>query len=147
MQRAATAASLDTIKLLVDHGARVTDGGLVAHASYAHTDGWAGRLEVVQFLLDHGAPVDGCYLGNEDGKTDTCGKMLFGIQNGLHFAIWGGKKDMLELLLQRGADPNRPTRSVMKTKWELKSPIELAEMSGYPDIAELLKSAGANSNT
>jgi ankyrin repeat protein len=140
---------MDTIKLLVEYGGLVTDGGLVAHASYAHNSGQPQRLEVVRFLLDHGASVDGLFMENANKEIPDGMAILMGRQTGLHCAIWGGKIDMISLLLDRGADMNLSTCSALKTNGQVISPAELARMTGHEDIATLLerRSDGAHTSS
>lgn len=138
MQRAAGHGSLDTMKLLVDHGGSVRDGALVAHASYFHNNGVPGRLEHIIFLLDRGAPINAFYMENQDEAAKSYEAMFLGRQAALHFAIWGGKSDLVKLLLNRGADKDLPTCSLMKTDGQTISPLELAERSGFGDIVALL---------
>lgn len=135
MESAAYFASLGTFESLVQNGARVKKGALVRHAAHTHNGGQPGRLEVALFLLDHGAPVDEFYL--ENYAQDSCLTMLFGQQNALHFAIWGGKGDMVVLLLERGAGRSTPTCSVLKTDGQTMSPEELARKHGHEDLVDL----------
>lgn len=136
MESAASTASLHTVEVLVNHSARVEEGALVAHASYAHNEGRPDRVEVAQFLLNHGAPVDAFYLENH--KQDSCLAMVFGKQTALHFAIWGGKTDMAVLLLERGADRTTPTCSALKTDGQDMSPKDLARKYGFENLVALL---------
>jgi len=140
MQRAASYASLDTLKLLVLHGGLFLKGALIAHASYSHNLGRPERIEVVRFLSEHNAPIDAFYLDDRDAPVDECDALAFGKQNAIHFAIWGGKMDMVKLLIERGADKNLPTWSTFKTNGETISPVELALKFGHEYIAELLQS-------
>ncbi|CAJ2502945.1 Uu.00g103390.m01.CDS01 [Anthostomella pinea] len=141
MQRAASYASLDTLKLLAGHGGSVVDGALVVQASYRHTLGVPGRLELVQYLLDQGAPTNAFYMENRNKAIQSCEAMLMGRQNALHFAIWGGKSDMVKLLLDRGAE-QVSTCSAMKTDRHPMSPLELAEKYRVKDNVALLEEAG-----
>lgn len=137
MDHAATVASLDTVRLLIERVGGARDGDAVARASFAHDTGrWPDRVEVARFLLDQGYPVDAFHRSNE--SVDMIGE-----QNALHFAIWSGKEDMVRLLLERGASKTLPTRSIMKTQGETLSPLELARKYGHANIVELLQDADA----
>ncbi|KAI0525772.1 ankyrin repeat-containing domain protein [Xylaria bambusicola] len=137
---AASCASLDTLKLLLERVGSSRQGDAVARASLAHTnDSQPDRVEVVRFLLDQGYPIDECYQTRDPDPDHNCAEMFFGTQNALHFAIWSGKEDMVRLLLERGTDKTRPTRSVMKTDWKTLSPVELARKFGHLNLVPLLE--------
>lgn len=138
MQRAASYAPLNVLKLLVEHGGLIR-GDLVARASYYRRNNDHGFLEVIQFLLDHGAPIDAYFAeGTVQARNNCCLMVVMGGQNALHFAIGGGKRDLVKLLLKRGADRNLTASSPWKTKGKTVSPVELARMCGHEDIVDLL---------
>lgn len=140
MQRAANYASLDILKLLVEHGGLLRDRDLVARASCHRSEGEAGCLKVVRFLLDHGSPID-TYYGKDTKESDnSCNYMVIGKQNALHFAIGQGMKDLVKFLVERGADRNLPAWSATSTKGRAVFPVELARMHGHEDIVSLLES-------
>ncbi|KAK5628492.1 hypothetical protein RRF57_004207 [Xylaria bambusicola] len=137
---AASCASLDTLKLLIERADSSPQGDAVARASLAHTnDRYPDRVEVVRFLLDQGYPIDECYQTHEPDPDHNCAEVFFGIQNALHFAIWSGKEDMVQLLLERGAGKTILTRSAMKTDWKTLSPVELARKFGHLKLLPLLE--------
>lgn len=140
MHRAAGYASLETLKLLVSHGGRVEGSNLVAHASWAHTNKQPGRIEVIRYLLDQGAPIDVFYMDNSTRAKDSHEGIFFGQQNALHFAVGEGTMDMVELLLEKGADRNVTTWSALRTDWKALTPVELARKIQREDIALLLES-------
>lgn len=144
MQRAASYASLDVLKLLIEHDALLRDRNLVARASCHRPDDEPGCLEVVQFLLDHGSPIDTYYGEDTTEAEDSCTYMVVGRQNALHFAIGQGMRDLVKLLVERGADTNLPAWSATKTKGRTVSPIDLARMHGHEDIVSLLRSQDAS---
>ncbi|KAK8061764.1 hypothetical protein PG994_008130 [Apiospora phragmitis] len=144
MGRAADYASLKTLKFLFDEaGALAQKGALVADASLSHIDGSPGRLEVVRFLVDQGAPVDGFYMDARPESDYSCEWMVLGGQNALHFTVWGGKKDLVELLLDKGADKTIPACSIVKTDGQLLFAVDLAKEYGHEDIARLLETQEA----
>ena len=139
MGRAAGYASLETLKLLIEEaGARSEKGALVAHASLSHGEGTPGRLEVVRFLISQGAPIDEYYMDNRLESEHCCEWLALGGQNALHFAVWCGKRDMVELLIDNGTDKSLTVCSMLKTDGQTLSPPELASKYGFRDIAELL---------
>lgn len=140
MQRAASYAPLDVLKLLIEHGGLVRERDLVARASFGHDNNEPVCLEVVRFLLDHGAPIDAYFTEETIEAENSCLHTFLGRQNALHFAIGCGKRDLVRLLVERGADRNLPTWSIMKTGGRTVSPVELARMCGHEDIVSLLAS-------
>ncbi|KAI0860799.1 ankyrin repeat-containing domain protein [Xylaria cubensis] len=140
IEQAASIASLDTIRLLIERAGSARDGAPVARASYAHALGSKpNRVEVARYLLDQGYSVDAFYRTHKASSGDACEDMMIGSQNALHFAIWSGKEDMVRLLLERGADKTLPTRSIMKTEGKVLSPSELARKSGHTNLVALLR--------
>lgn len=140
MQRAASYAPLDVQRLLIEHGGLLRDRDLVARASFHHPNDEPGCLEVVRYLLDHGCPID-TYFGEDTIEAEnSCMYMVVGRQNALHFAIEQGMRNLVKLLVDRGADMNLPAWSATKTKGRTVSPIELAMMHGHEDIVDLLRS-------
>ncbi|KAI0424627.1 ankyrin repeat-containing domain protein [Xylaria sp. FL1042] len=137
---AASVASIDTMKILIERTGTVLDGAPIARASYSHALGSRpDRVEVARFLLDQGYPVDALYKTHKESSDYACEDMMIGSQNALHFAIWSGKEDMARLLLERGADKTLPTQSIMKTEGKTLSPLELATKFGHTGIVALLQ--------
>ena len=81
-----------------------------------------GNIEKAQLLLKHGARIDA--VDDEFRSTP------------LGFAARWGRRDMVRLLLQRGADPNLAGAS-----WA--TPLAWAEKKGHGTIADELRSVGA----
>ncbi|KAK8009122.1 ankyrin repeat-containing domain protein [Apiospora marii] len=132
MGRAASYASVDTLKLLFEKAGDLSSkGALVAAASLSHTEGSPGRLEVVRFVVDRGASLDAFYMDGRPESDHCCEWLALGGQNALHIAIWGGKRDMVELLIKLGADTNVPVCSMLKTDGQTLSPVELTKRYGH----------------
>lgn len=106
MHQAAAFGSLGLLKLLISHGGVIASTDLVAQAALAYCNGDEDRMEVIEYLLDNGAPIDGYYMGHSK-KWNTASNSLFltyGQQNALQFAISFGRKELVEMLVERGAD-------------------------------------------
>jgi ankyrin repeat protein len=80
-----------------------------------------GDTDTVKAMLDKGAKVD---ARDENGGT------------ALGHAVWFGHLDTVRLLIDRGADVNAGKR-------DGSTPLQLANSSNHPEIAEVLKKAGA----
>jgi ankyrin repeat protein len=60
---------------------------------------------------------------------------LYGMETGLQLAAREGRKEMLELLLRRGADKTK--KGGFRTKGE--TAVEIADAAGWTEIAILLR--------
>ncbi|XP_054842248.1 cyclin-dependent kinase 4 inhibitor B [Eublepharis macularius] len=96
--------------------------GLRSRADQLTTAAAQGDLEAVRRLLDSGADPN---AANEFGRTPIQVMML-------------GSPRMAELLLQRGADPNRPDPSTGSL------PVHDAARVGFLDTLRVLRRGGAH---
>ena len=87
-----------------------------------HDMAWEGDVRKAVLLLDHGADIDA--IDDEFRSTP------------LGIAARWGRREVVKLLLDRGADPNKAGAS-----WA--TPLAWAVNKGHSDIAALLRSAGA----
>lgn len=61
------------------------------------------------------------------------------LQDALGAASHGGKNNVVQMLLAEGANANAPT-----SKWQPKTPLELATESKHDSVVEAMRSAGVN---
>jgi ankyrin repeat protein len=83
---------------------------------------WEADLRKAVLLLDHGADIDAV---DDELRSTPLGSA----------ARWG-RREIVQLLQDRGADPNRAGAS-----WA--TPLAWAVKKGHSDIAAMLRSAGA----
>lgn len=127
------------MKLLVDLGAAdVRDKDVVAQAAIAHNDGVPGRLEVVEYVLDRGAPIN-MYANIKVGLFWWSIVAATGLETALQHAAKAGKEDMVKLLLERGADKNLRAGFKRKPNEKLKTALEMAEEQRFDYIVKLLR--------
>ncbi|MEG1324678.1 MAG: ankyrin repeat domain-containing protein, partial [Janthinobacterium sp.] len=119
---AAAGGSRDVCALLVSLGMDI-DLPLPGYRNHTPLDAAAGHghLDTCRWLLGQGAAVD--------GLPDK-------ILSPLASACVGGHEEVVALLLQAGANPNR-----LHTRWN-QAPVDIATGWGFPAIAQLLAAAG-----
>ena len=110
----------DLAELLIANGADINMHGGTPFKTPLYIATYYGYKEVVEVLLSHGAEVNVL----NDRKEIA-----------LHTAIRRGYKEIVELLIKYGADVN--IKSYGQT------PLDLADNYHFPEIAEILKAAGA----
>ena len=117
---AVKAASFSIIRLLLGRGRDIQLGRLLHYvAMREHAD----RLEVLEFLLQRGLPVDNAlYRGPRTGEGTA-----------LHFAAGRGFIELVERLIEEGADPlvKDPTGQLA---------LHWAENCGHNAVASYLRS-------
>jgi ankyrin repeat protein len=92
------------------------------HFTLLHHMAAQGEMEKARLLLDHGAAIDAL---DEEYRSTPLG-----------CAARRGQKEMVELLLARGADPNRAG-----APWA--RPLVWARKNGHSEIEAMLRQAGA----
>lgn len=120
-------ASFKTIKLLFKHGGSTQHGQLLHHAVLRES---SDCLEVIDFLLDHGAPINNVMY--QSHLSSYMMMKAFGLGTPLHKAADIGRLDIVKHLIERGADPLIPDA-------RRKLAIELAEGSGHHKVVEYLR--------
>ncbi|RYN85192.1 hypothetical protein AA0119_g13316 [Alternaria tenuissima] len=123
------AAPLETIDALFDRGADPLCGQLLHHAVLRKT---SDALKVVRKIVEKGAPVN--EIKYETQRKTYIERKPFGLGTPLHRAAEFGKKDIVEYLLEKGADP-------LKLDTKGQTPRYWAEKEGFTDVARVLKDA------
>ena len=131
---AMSTAPISVVKLLISKGGAVCGTDTVAQAVKAQVSNIPGRLEIVECLLDNGASIDAYAF---QYAPDPSMVAIKGRETGLILAVRGNKIDMVELLLERGAD--RSLRVGMSRLTKDETVLDIAEQIGYKDIIKLLK--------
>lgn len=127
----------DVVKLLVDHGADVRNTPAV-HSAAAASSKWGDeaahanldRLKVMEFLLDRGANMD--LVQSEFDAEGNPRHVDWSTGTALHCAVASEDPEHVRFLLRRGA--NRDIKGVMGL-----TPLEVAEKSNLPEIADILR--------
>jgi ankyrin repeat protein len=136
IMEAAYGGHLDTVKLLLDHGADLSakknDGSdarglahgqdvidLIKNVSVLVEAASKGDIDGLKALIDKGTPVNGLDKFGHSALTETC---------------FSGKTDVVKLLLEKGADP-----TIKKSDGA--TPLSLAEGEKHADIVKLLNDA------
>jgi ankyrin repeat protein len=86
-------------------------------------------------LVCNGVPIENVRL--RIAETTDIDEIDFKGWTGLHWALVREVPEVISLLLELGADPNRPTDSG-------RIPLNIAMRSGQSDAVKLLLNAGAN---
>ena len=99
METAALKASMEVIELLVQHGGRVYPSNALPAAAKTSLP---GRKHVLAYFLNHGAPIDAVEFAHDRSIFKKHWARAFG--TALHHAAKRGNNELVEFLLQRGAD-------------------------------------------
>ena len=151
LHAAAAAGRLQMAQLLLERGA------LANAQSTAHSQTWtpwneaesAGHAELAELLLHHGGAdraagpigIDRAAALGYDGRVEVLLGQDLGLlasrdflerRTPLHWAAANGRRAIAERLLARGADPSA-------TDKRGKTPAELADAAGFPELADVLK--------
>ena len=120
---------------------------VVFHATTSHSSK-NNRMAIIHYLLDNGAPIDmvaGCGK-YEDQEAPFIDLLAYGRKTALHWAVEHGQVDVVEALLDRGADARRKTWS-LATKMKWVSIEELAMICGQHAVTEALISYAIKKET
>lgn len=111
----------DSAVFLLEHGMNPNHMSW-RHVTLLHDVTRKGELRKVQLLLDHGADINPI---DEEYRSTPLG-----------YAAHWGQQEMVALLLERGADPNKAGAA-----WA--TPLAWAQKKDHAEIAEVLKQHGA----
>jgi ankyrin repeat protein len=134
--------------LIVEAGGDVSpagpSAGLLGYAASTHSASH-DRIPVMQCLLDHGAGIDILRGANIDWNGDFSGdQQVWGRMNALHQSVQSGKKDLVEFLLDRGADIDLKAWG-LDTRYKDTSVEDLARICGQEDVWKKLENHRKNS--
>ncbi|MFC1781263.1 ankyrin repeat domain-containing protein [Planctomycetota bacterium] len=157
MREAVTLSDVDEVKNLVSQGADINEESALS-TNNLHIAARNGNREIVELLIDEGADVNAktsynitpLHYAVENGHKEIVELLLANgadlsikrntlISSGftaLHDAVDLGQIDIVELLIAGGADVNVLTDSDV-------SPLYIAELKDYEEIANLLRKNGA----
>ena len=120
-------ASFEVIRILFDHGGSIKHGQLL---HFAAIRGLPDRLNVLNYLIDKGAPVNGIMFENYRDSYEQ--EYLSGLGTPLHSAAVKGYLDIVDQLLSRGADPS------IRNSWG-KLAVDEAEYYGWREVTDRLR--------
>lgn len=124
-----TAGTLDDIEwartLLDEDPLRVHERGAHDFAVMWYPAIGGGSVAMAALLLEYGADLEQESVGT----------------TGLHFAVRGGREELVQFLLERGSDPDSLGR---KFDANGQTPLDLADLGDHPRITEMLEAAGAS---
>ncbi|KAL0956254.1 hypothetical protein HGRIS_002408 [Hohenbuehelia grisea] len=134
LHAAAATGNIGLVEYALAHGQpinSVLDGVLPLHAASA-----GGDEQVVKLLLDYGADVNAPRLprrySNDKSRDASAPRVGNSGATPLHFAAANGNMNIVRMLLQRGAHPDRPDKHGI-------TPESLARSEGWQDCADLLR--------
>lgn len=116
-----TAGHVETVRLLLDHGAK-TDLGIGCGLGTAAA---RGNLEIVRLLLD--------------SKPDLSKGDVYG-HTPLHLAASEGQSQIVTMLIHAGANVNAPDKAG-------RTPLDWALIDHHEDVARILRDSGGLSGT
>ncbi|KAL8786470.1 MAG: hypothetical protein Q9213_002786 [Squamulea squamosa] len=131
LEAAAFKAPLEVIKILVDHGGRVYPSNALPQAAKTALP---DRTEILAYFLDKGAPIDMVEYEFDKKTFQKFGVKAFG--TALHQASKRGNEQLVQFLLQRGAEPSVKD-SVGKTA------LQYAQENDHQGVVSLLGNPSA----
>jgi ankyrin repeat protein len=111
--------------LITEHPEHVNARG-GSHQTPMHAAADAGHVNIISLLIEHGADTEAQYTSIDDGAPLSC-------------AAWGGKLEVGQCLLDRGADINARDR-------QRHTPLIHAVFVGHVEFARMLLDRGADIN-
>lgn len=123
-------ASIDTVRLLLDHGADPSASNAL------HMAAAADNPQMIEFLLQKGARINQLQNESHPWVHEWSETRPMGSGTALFNAGGRGNRKSIEYLLKKGADPTIKDQ-------EGDTAAQLARYKGYDDCAELLEAAEA----
>ena len=121
---AAKSGDVAMVKQLLAAGTDVNEKD-AAFNTALHLASDNARLEVIRVLIENGSDIN---AGNLTDRTP------------LHNAVWERHANVVQILIEKGADVNK----LNEVGW---SPLDATADWGVPEIAKMLKGAGAKCGT
>ncbi|KAL8990733.1 MAG: hypothetical protein Q9169_008049 [Polycauliona sp. 2 TL-2023] len=129
LEAAAFKASLEVIKMFVDHGGRVYPSNALPAAAHTFLP---DRTDVLAYFLDNGAPINMIEYEFDDDTRKMFGMKAYG--TALHQASKRGNEQLVRFLLERGATTNLKD-TVGKTA------MQYAQQNDHRGVVSLLEQA------
>jgi cytohesin len=145
---------IESAKLLIDYGADPTLGDYEGVTPFYQALNW-GRKEIAEYIISHAAKVNvnesnptgftPLMLATSAGYIDIAKELIRrgaqvnvrGVREGntpLHFAARGKDKELVEMLLAKGANPSAKNKAGL-------TPLDEALKAGNKEITEILQEA------
>lgn len=131
IESAAQYAPMDMVQFLLSKGASFKQTDAIVLAAIGHIKRIPDRLKVVRLLVEYGAPFNAFDLQFLDTKRWMSLILTKKRMTGLHHAASDGKTDLVEFLLELGAESS-------VTTFDGEIPRDLASKHGHEDIVQLL---------
>jgi ankyrin repeat protein len=126
LHQSTSSGDIETLRYLLDHGAKVDRRSIIDHATPLHIASYSGDEAITRLLMARGADINAQMI---NGNTP------------LHMALAGGHVTIAKLLLDRGAKVGAQVGGTVTP------PLLLAARSGHGALVEQILHHGADINS